>query len=420
MSRKSLAFATPWLAALTLALAAAAPCAAAGPSGELLQNPGFEDSLESHPWMPSAWDTSLTALPTVFFGRDTLLAHGGRYAVSIANASALVPAWHNWSQCVLLGPEAWGKDLVFSVWTRNNGLQGRANILLQAYRDTVGKMAKIWGLPRDLAGRRLGINKLDDPLIDLGWKCLYFSEPETGWVRREVRVFVPPSTNVAYARCGLMGTGQVVMDDASLRLEAARPAPPAPLHTNLIADPGFEGDGNAWEYSMPPYAGQLIERDTLHAHSGKACVRYTSSDEGYIQARAGACQVFGRNLAGKRVRLSAWVKTDSLKGGAAYIRLYCNSLSRGVVQSEPGQNFSLTNDWTPTSFEMDVPSDAVEIWAWFAYTVPAKGLAYYDDCSLEVLGPAGATAPAGTAAPAGKATRPAAQKPVPVAKRPAR
>jgi hypothetical protein len=393
MSRTPPALAFPWLAALTIALAAFAPCRAASPSGNLLQNPGFEDSLEAHPWMPSAWDTSQTDLPTVFFGRDTFLTRGGHYAVSIANTSTLVPAWHNWSQSVLVGPESWGKDLVFSVWTRSNGLQGRAYVLLQAYRDTLGKMAKTWGLQRDLAGKRLGINKLDDPLLDLGWKRLYFSEPETDWVRREVRVFVPPSTNMVYARCGLLGTGQIIFDDASLDLDAARPAPPPPLRTNLLADPGFEGDGNEWEYSMPPYTGQRIDRDTTHAHSGRACIRYTSGDEGYVQARAGTCQVFGRELAGKRVRLSAWVKTDSLRGGMTYTRLYCNSLSRGMIQSEPGQSFSLTNDWSPVSFETDVPPDAVEIWAWFAYTVPATGMAYYDDTSLEVLGPALAAAP---------------------------
>ena len=400
MHRMLPAVAIPWLAALTLALAAAAPCAAAGPSGELLLNPGFEDSLETHPWMPSAWDTSLTTLPTVFFGRDTFLAHGGRYAVSVANTSTLVPAWHNWSQTVLVGPESWGKDLVFSVWTRSNGLQGRAYILLQAYRDTVGKMTKIWGIPRDLAGKRLNINKLDDPLIDLGWKRAYFSDPETDWVRREVRVFVPRSTNVIYARCGLVGTGQVIFDDASLRLEVARPAPAPPLHTNLLADPGFEGDGNDWEYSMPPYPGQRIDRDTTLAHSGRACIRYTSSDAGYIQARVGACQVLGRGLAGKRVRLSAWVKTDSLRGSMTYARIYCNSLSSGMVQSEPGQSLSSTTDWTQVAFEMDVPPDAVEVWAWFAYNVPATGTVWYDDASLEVLGPASA------------APRPAAKTPV--------
>jgi hypothetical protein len=410
MLRTLPAFAIPWLAALTLTLAAPTPCAAEGPSGELLLNPGFEDSLETHPWMPSDWDTSRTALPTVFFGRDTFLAHGGRYAVSIANTSTLLPAWHNWNQTFIAGPEMWGKDLVFSMWTRSNGLEGRAYILLQAYRDTISKMTKLWGIPRDLAGKRLGIRPLDDPMLDLGWKRAYFTDPETDWVRREVRVFVPPSTNVIYARFGLLGTGQVIFDDASLRLEVARPAPPAPLRTNLLADPGFEGDGNDWEYSMPPYAGLRIDRDTTEAHSGKACIRYTSSMAGYVQARAGVCQVLGRSLAGKRVRISAWVKTDSLMSSMAYVRLFCNSLSRGMVHSEPGQNFDLTHDWSPVSFEMDVPPDAAVIWAWFAYSVPATGTVFYDDTSLEVLGPAGTAA------------RPAKNRPVahPATKKPAR
>lgn len=373
-----------------LALAGVVPTAAAAPapSGELLLNPGFEDPFEDHPWMPAAWDTSLTALPTVYFGRDTFLVHGGRHAVNIANTSTLVPTWHNWNQSVIVGPETWGKDLVLSVWTRSNGQQGRAYIMLQAYRDTIGKMAKIWGLPRDPAGKRLGINKLDDPIQNLGWKRSYFSDTETDWVRREVRVFVPRSVNMIYVRCGLVGTGQVVFDDASLRVEPARPAPVAAVGGNLMADPGFEGDGNAWEYSLPPYAGQRIDRDTTVFHSGRASVRYSSGIEGLVQARAGACQVFGRELAGKHVRLTAWAKTDSLKLGGAFVRLYCNSLARGTLQSDPGETLSLTHDWTKLSVELDIPEDACVTWAWLAYTAPAKGLVWYDDASLEILGPA--------------------------------
>jgi hypothetical protein len=364
--------------------------------------------------MPAAWDTSQTDVPTIFFGRDTFLVHSGQYAVNIANTSTLVPVWHNWSQAVVVGSETWGKDLVFSVWTRSNGLTGRAYILLQAYRDTLGKMAKIWGLSRDVTGRRLSINKMDDPLLDLGWKRLYFTDPETDWVRREVRVFVPPSVNVVYVRCGLLGTGQVIFDDASLTVVPAKPASPLPMHANLLADPGFEGDGNAWEYSMPPYDGLRIERDTTHAHSGKACIRYTSSQAGLVQARTGVCQVFDHRLAGKRLRLSGWVKTDSLKGGLAYTRLYCNSLSQGMIQSEPGKVFSLSNDWTPVSVDLDVPADAYEIWAWFAYNVPASGLVYYDDTSLEILGPAGAaSAPKPQPKRATRRSPPATAKPSP-------
>ncbi len=394
MSRSPLS-SVPWFVTLCLALLTL-PCAAAppGPTGQLLANPGFEEPLEAHPWMPADWDTSQTELTTVFFGRDTFLVHGGRYAVSVANTSQLVPVWHNWNQSVLAGPETWGKDAVFSVWTRSNGLQGRAYVLLQAYRDTIGKTAKLLKLPRDMAGKRIGINKLDDPLLDTGWKRLYFTDSETDWVQRQVRVFVPPSTNVIYVRCGLLGTGQVIFDDASLTLEAAQPPPPTPTGANLLADAGFEGDGNSWEYSMPPYAGQRVERDTAVVHSGSASIRFQSGDEGYIQARAGVCQVMDRRLAGKRVRLSGWVKTDSVRLGAAYIRIYANSLSRGMVQSDPGPVVDLTHDWMRLALEMDVPRDAVEVWSWLAWTVPANGTVWYDDAALEILGPAGAAKPA--------------------------
>jgi hypothetical protein len=423
MSRSSLS-SVPCLLALSLVWLAllAPPCAAApgGAAAELLKNPGFEDPLEGHPWMPAEWDTSQTDLATVFFGRDTFLVRSGHYAVSIANTSQLVPVWHNWNQSVVVGPESWGKDAVFSVWTRSNGQQGRAYVLIQAYRDTIGKTAKQLKLPRDMAGKRIGINKLDDPLLDTGWKRLYFADTETDWVQRQVRVYVPPSTNMIYVRCGLVGTGQVLFDDASLTLDTARPVAAVPVGVNLLTDAGFEGDGNAWEYSMPPYSGQRIERDTTVARTGRGSVRFGSGDEGYVQARAGVCQVFDRRLAGKHVRLTGWVRTDSVRLGVAYIRLYCNSLSKGMVQSDPGPTVDLTHDWTKLTLEMDVPRDAVEVWPWFAWSVPANGTVWYDDTSFEVTSAGGparaaprtirpATPPAKPATPPAKPATPPAK-----------
>jgi len=240
-----------------LALGALIACLAtptlAAPTGNLLENPGFEKTLPGHPWMPAGWDTSWSTLPTVFFGRDTMLSHSGSYAVGVANVSTLLPLWHNWSQSLVVGPEVWNKDLVFSAWTRSNGVQGRGYILLQAYRDTTGKMARIWGVARDTARHRIWYNMIDDPFVYLGAKRAYFSDVETDWVKREVRVFIPPSTNLIHVRCGLFGTGQVFFDDAMLTAEPALPAPELPVGVNLLKDPGFEGNGDDWDYSMPPY-----------------------------------------------------------------------------------------------------------------------------------------------------------------------
>jgi len=379
---------TPTCLALLLLCLGASPSGAAVAAGRnLLPNPGFETALPGHPWMPASWDTFPSGLPTVFFGRDSSLFHGGQYAVSIANLSTSIPMFHNWSQTLLVGREAWGKDLAFSVWTRSNGLQGRAYILLQAYRDTITKMSRIWKVERLAAKERLGIGPLDDPLLSLGWDRRYFSENETEWVKREVRIFVPPSTNIIIVRCGIFGTGQVLFDDASLVSAPAAPSPPVPLHTNLLADPGFEGSGNDWEYSMAPYEGLLVERDTTVAHSGLASIRMEGGLSGPVSVRTGVCQLItNRNLSGKRLRLSGWIKCDSLQTDA-WIAAYCTTLG-GDVRAPTPIVFGGNKDWTLTSVDLDVPPATYMVSAWFLYSAPATGRLFFDDCSLEVLGPA--------------------------------
>ena len=374
------------LGALAAVPASAAPAKATAPRN-LLKNPGFEQGLPDHPWMPAAWDTFQSGLNTVFFGRDSAVAHGGRWAVSVANLSTYVPMFHNWSQTLVVGREMWGKDLTFSVWTRSPGLQGRAYVLLQAYRDTVTKMARTWGIDHDSARERLRMQKSDDPLVSLGWDREYFSEPETDWVRREVKVFVPPSVNVLVVRCGIYGVGQVMFDDASLVASPAKPAEPLPLNTNLLKDPGFEESGNDWEYSLPPYEGMVIEQDTTVAHGGRAAIRMEGGLQGPIPARAGVCQVIAnRWLSGKRVRLSGWIRTDSLMG-QAYVKVYCSTLDGDVHEATPGQ-FGMDTPWTKTVMEVDVPPGTYLVWGWFLYNCPAPGRVYYDDVSFEVLGTA--------------------------------
>ena len=361
-------------------------------SKNLLKNPDFEQGLQDHPWMPAGWDTSVSGLPTVFFGRDTLLAFHGSYSVSLANLSVLFPMGHNWNQALLVdstsvGNKMWGKDLVFSVWTRSIGIEGRAYILIQAYRDTISKMSMIWGVPRDAAAHRLDIVPVDDPLLDLGWRRQFFSDSETGWVRREVRVYCPPSVNVIFVRLGIQGTGQVMFDEASLTVEDPLPAKVPKPGENLLADPGFEEGGNAWEYSMPAYRGMRIDVDSTVAHTGRKSVRCRSGEGEMVVARSGAAQVVcNRALQGKRLRLTAWCKTDSLQG-PAYTKIYCHTM-RGMKQVPQGERFSATTDWTKTTLEMDIPRDTYSIWAWCAWDAPIPGMVHWDDCFLEVIGPA--------------------------------
>jgi hypothetical protein len=381
-----------WAAAALCTCAYAAPAdktksSSATAGVNLLANPSFEESLPTHPWLPAAWDTFPSSLATVFFGRDTVLAHSGRWSVNVANVSTRVPMWHNWSQTMVVPRSLWGKDVVFGVWTRSLGLQGRAYTLVQAFNDTIGRVAFEQGVPRDTAMARLGYVVTAQPIVLMGWKRQYFSEEETDWVKRELRMYVPPGTNLLVVRIGLFGTGQIALDDASLTAVAAQTPKPVALRKNLLADPSFEGDGNAWEYSLPPFPGLVLQRDTTTARFGRASLFADPAGNGAITVRTGIGQTLdARPLAGKRVRFAAWVKADSLVG-LTYVSLRCTTPGGEVPGPVPEQH-SGTFDWKRLAVERDVPPDALTLGAYAEFNAPATGRIWFDDLSLEVIGPA--------------------------------
>jgi len=381
---------------------AAADAAPARPAGRnLLTNPGFEQRMPLSEWMPAAWDTSSAGLETVFFGRDSFLVRSGKYSVNVANTSTLYWMGHNWSQTVFVGREAWGKTAVFSVWTRSNGQQGRAYILAQAYRDTVSKMSILWGVPRAEALTRLGLNPLTDPLRDLGWQRTQFEDAQTEWVRREARIVVRPGTNLLYVRCGLLGTGQVLFDDASLTLEPTPAAAPVAAGVNVLADPGFENGALAWEWAIPPFEGARIERDTTVAHTGRTSMRCERMNDGVVSARAGMCQPLRADaLRGKRVRIGGWFRADSLTS-PAYVLVASSSV---LEKQQSGTTDQLTGtfDWKYTFTEFDVPENADILWAWMMLNAPVQGTLWLDDASLEVVGPSLSKPATRSGAPRGK------------------
>jgi hypothetical protein len=375
------------LAALLAAVLVTPSLSATAPGGNLLANPGFEERRPNHEWMPAAWDTFPSNLGTVFFGRDTLAAHGGRYSVNVASVSSHVPMWHNWSQSLILGSELWDKDLVFSIWTKTVSLEGRGYILAQAFNDTIGRMAIEWKVPRDTAMSWLGYVTTGQPIVLAAWKRLYFSENETDWVQREVRMHVPRGANVATVRGGIFGTGQIFFDDASLTAAPPIAPHPVPLAKNLLADPSFEGSTNEWELSIPPFPGLTIERDSTVARFGQASMHVSPSGAGAIQVRSGIGQTLdGRPLAGKRVRLTAWVKAESLQS-VAYVSVRCTTPG-GEVLGPPSRQLAGTFDWKELTYERDVPPDCQVVGAYLEFNAPASGQLYYDDASLEVVGPA--------------------------------
>jgi hypothetical protein len=131
---------------------------------------------------------------------------------------------------------------------------------------------------------------------------------------------------VIFVRCGLLGTGQVLFDDASLAFTAGGPPPKFAKGQNLLMDPSFEEHALNWDLAIPPHEGSKVIIDSTVAHTGRMSVRLADFWDGLVEARIGVGQPFdGRGLR-PRVRLSSWFKGDSLKG-VSYVKIYAQGLT---------------------------------------------------------------------------------------------
>jgi hypothetical protein len=368
----------------TFASFAHAAPAAAHAAPNLLTNPSFE---EGGLFAPSDWDSTVAGVPTVLFFWDQDVKRSGARSISIVNAGDILPVWHNWNQFVPDAGKYQGKDLELSVWTRSAQLTGRGYVMVQCYRDTVSIYAREKSISRDQARKELGFHYADDPQLELGWARQYFSDEVSDWTERRLRLYVPPTTDLILVRCGIYGPGQVWFDDATLTAQTARPAPPIVLGKNMLANPGFERPFDDWEFSMPPTPGAVIEPDSAVAHSGRFSAAMTIGQRPGFETFQNACQVFNaRNLAGKRVRISGWCKTQDLISTSAYLQVYATGLY-GVDGSLAGDAISGTTDWTFYSTEWDVPKNSYTVWARAGY-LAQPGKCWWDDLKFEVIGDA--------------------------------
>lgn len=359
----------------------AVPPAHAADAENLLRNGSAEaGTLVS----PTGWDTTLSDLPTVRFAWDAGTAHGGGRSLYVLNTSDVIPLWHNWSQTLLGVNELGGKELTLRAWVKTGAVTGKAYLLLQAYRDTVLLEAAKAGMPRLQKRQEMNIKPVDDPQLELGWSRKQISGDHPEWTPLEVRLYIPPSTNVVIVRGGLLGIGEAWFDDFSLTPGPARPERPFPLGKNLLADPGFEGNLDEWDFSMPPVEGLRIRADAV-AHSGLQACLIESQRRWRMEMWSHVFQVFNtRTLSGKRVRLSGWYKTQDLKNTFACFSVYATGMY-GTFHPVVSNAWSGTSDWTFATYEIDIPANTYTVWVRAVLNTGA-GKVWFDDLKFEVLG----------------------------------
>jgi hypothetical protein len=137
---------------------------------------------------------------------------------------------------------------------------------------------------------------------------------------------------------------------------------------------GWGGGGNGYELS----------RDDAEKHAGKAsgCVRSTGDEaEGFGTLTQG---FRADGYRGKRVRMSAYVKTDGVERQAGlWMRIDGKEKTGLAFDNMMTRPVKGTTDWKKYDVVLDVPDDAGEIY--FGFLVAGKGRGWVDDITLEVV-----------------------------------
>ncbi len=143
----------------------------------------------------------------------------------------------------------------------------------------------------------------------------------------------------------------------------------------------FPAGSHPEEYKMTIVSG------TKHSGSHAALIEYTGGEKPsgfgtYMQMhKPGA-------WAGKKIKMTGYVKTENIEG---WCGMWCRVDDASGKDSYDFYNMGDhpikgTTDWTKYEIMVNVPNDASAVA--YGLLVNGKGMAYFDDVSFEVLGPA--------------------------------
>jgi hypothetical protein len=227
-------------------------------------------------------------------------------------------------------PELAGKRVRFSAYIKAAGVQDHAELWL-ATSDYLPRFGRIDGnLNREIKGT-------------------------TGWERYEITQDVPAGSISISFGVRLVGKGKIWIDAA--KLEVVGQDVPV-LATRSFVNGDFEGGISGWDVSG---AAESVRLDTSAFHGGTSSVRLVGSKSLTAKALPRIKQTVQLSgYAGKRIRVSAFVKTENVsKWGTIYAELEekvsGSASSRLAYDDLYTRPISSTSDWTQYSIVMDVP-----------------------------------------------------------------
>ena len=296
--------------------------------------------------VPNKWLRSAASSPDYEMGGNPTVKHGAEGGGYIRSVGQTPNSYGNLR--TEMPPGAYlGKRVRLTGYVRTESVQDRAALWIR-----VEGPGGVW----------LGLDNMDDRPI----------KGTTDWTKHNLVVDVPAASANIVVGMRLVGTGKVWVDGVTL--EAVGPDVP------VTDRPG------RW------VAGGSVPGD--YDVGGDPTVKHGTPGGGYLRSKvqttketgAFATWVVPSPYLGRRVRLSAYVRTDKVRKSAG---LYLGAggannamLSYANTEDRPIKG---TTDWKRYDLVIDVPAASVNV-SYGAY-VDGGGQAWIDGVVLEVMGP---------------------------------
>jgi hypothetical protein len=222
-----------------------------------------------------------------------------------------------------------GRRVRASVWVRTDGVTSRGDFWVRAQ-------------PQGAA--------VDAPGLAHGSQRLL---PTADFTRYEVVVDVPPGTGRLELGLGIAGPGELWMDGVRVELVGAAVAP-----TPSVGD---ESQCDGWMLSGAGRGDYTIMRDGVVTHDSRSSVALLP-----IRSPSGRYAMIIRDfdaspLRGRRVRASAWVRTEGITSrGEFWVRAQgAGSPAEGQGLASGGRPLAPTSDFARYEVELVVPPGAM-------------------------------------------------------------
>ncbi len=320
--------------------------------GEIpLENPGFEEGFIK-------WGANPTS--DYSFGIDNSVVHSGNASMAIASKTEQLSTVRL-TQRIDPGLIA-GNRVRLSGYIRTRDVTALAGLSMQVFSvQEQGSLASPTSAYDDMSDRA--------------------PSGTTDWTRYEVVLDIPKEATDVWVGAVLKGGGQMWVDDLELVRVDDSVATTDSIGHQDARNMGFE-DGTHWWELLGPYATKGIDNQTVHGGKTSARLEQTTSDPENYAAYAQWVRV--GNYAGKRVRFSAFLKTDNVQEQAGlWLQVY-NGLAIAVQDEMETRPIYGTTDWTQYEIVLDVPPNSTILA--MGVQISGAGRLWIDDADLEIVG----------------------------------